>query len=130
MGACPVTGHDTHTCDPCGWCDLAVGSQHGDPYVFPAGVAELEHVFFCQQEQGFEHPITEYQQAPQLLEEPRPLERVLAPTGSASRTSCRAQRSGPGRTWLRSPGAGGRRGLARPRARRRCPRPVDRAVRP
>ena len=41
-GAVP---HDTHSCGPCGWCDLAVGSDHGDPYVFPAGVAELEHVW-------------------------------------------------------------------------------------
>ena len=71
---------DTHRCDPCGWCDLAVGSAHGDPYVFPAGVAELEHVPFHRvprRHEGFEHPITEYQQASQpRVEGPGWLQRV------------------------------------------------------
>jgi len=59
-----VRSHDTHSCGPCDGCDVAVGSDHGDPYVFPAGVAELEHVWIQAHHQGFEHPITEYQQAP------------------------------------------------------------------
>ena len=55
---------DTHPCDPCGWCDLAVGSEHGDPYVFPAGVAEQKHVLVSvlrvQEEEELELPIPEY----------------------------------------------------------------------
>jgi len=32
------------TCDPCDWSDVGLAFEHGDPYVFPAGVAEQEHV--------------------------------------------------------------------------------------
>ena len=81
-----VLWHDTHSCGPCDGCDVAVGSDHGDPYVFPAGVAELEHVWIQAHHQGFEHPITEYQQAPRpslVGEGPERLER-------APGTSCRS----------------------------------------
>ena len=118
-------------CGPCDWCDVAVGSDHGDPYVFPAGVAELEHVWIQAHHQGFEHPITEYQQAPRpSLVRAKRLERVRAPTARASGTSCRPQRPGSGRAQLRRARARCRRRLARHRPRRRRGRPVDRAVRP
>ena len=38
-------------------CEL--GSRHGDPYVFPAGFAEFEHVWF-QYQVEFEHAISGY----------------------------------------------------------------------
>ena len=126
----PRLGQDTHPCDPCGWCDLAVGSQHGDPYVFPAGVAELEHV--QAHHQGFEHPITEYRkQAPRPsseLEGPERLQRVQATSRGPAGSPSRAQRSGSGLADLRRPRARDRRRLAGHRPRRRCGRAVDRAV--
>lgn len=36
---------DTPACYPCDWWDLWVGCEHGDPYVFPDGVAQPDHPF-------------------------------------------------------------------------------------
>jgi len=64
----PVRRHAS--CDPCDWCDSGLAFEHGDPYVFPAGVAEQEHVLVTvlglqvevegQAEEALELPITEY----------------------------------------------------------------------
>src|SRR4051812_22323677 len=39
-----ITGTDTHSCGACDWSDECLGWWRGDPYVFPAGFAEQEHV--------------------------------------------------------------------------------------
>ena len=104
---CPPEGcrrHDTHPCGPCDWCDVAVGSDHGDPYVFPAGVAELEHVPFQHlarrhRDQGLEHPIPEYQQAPRRSPSAKGRSGSSAseaPARLAAGTSRGPQRPGPG----------------------------------
>ena len=95
---------------------VAVGSDHGDPYVFPAGVAELEHVRIqrVERDQGFEHPIPEYQQAPQprpqrperlqrVQARARPRARHLAPSATArvrSRARFGALGRGVASVWL------------------------------
>ncbi len=124
---------DTHSCGPCDGCDVAVGSDHGDPYVFPAGVAELEHVWIQAHHQGFEHPITEYQQAPRpslLSEGPEPLQRVRTPVALTPGAPCRQERPRSGRAQLRRARARCRSRVAGHRPRRRRGRAVDRAVRP
>lgn len=42
----PAPG-DTPSCCPCDGWDLWVGCEHGDPYVFPGGVAQQDHPFLA-----------------------------------------------------------------------------------
>ena len=45
MASTGATGHALW--GPCDWCDECLGWWRGDPYVFPAGFAKQEHVFYC-----------------------------------------------------------------------------------
>ena len=128
-------GAATRSCDPCDWCDSPLGSWHGDPYVFPAGVAEQEHVPSSRppsRRAVLEHPIPEYRQEPGPASK---RERRRMPARGGSKRPLPAPRgrsaTGPVRSpALRRPRPGRRRRLAghRPRPRRR--RPLDRAARP
>lgn len=59
----PRTVPDTLPVVPVTGVTIDYVDDHGDPYVFPAGVAEQEHVHHrCPQHrpERLEHPITEY----------------------------------------------------------------------
>ena len=63
---------DTHPVVPVTGVAIDYVECHGDPYVFPAGVAEQEHVhhrYAQHRPERLEHPITEYRQ--QLSEQVR-----------------------------------------------------------
>ena len=74
-------------CDPCDWCDCGLAFDHGDPYVFPAGVAEQEHVLVT---------VLGLQVEGRARRSARPRDPRVTRSSASRRPAPRAVRNGPG----------------------------------